>query len=356
MFGSKITGWYRDNHRPLPWRETSDPYKIWISEVILQQTRVAQGLTYYLNFLDRFPDIKSLADAPEKEVLKIWQGLGYYSRARNIHQAAKQVMEKYRGSFPSNFTDILSLKGIGEYSASAVASIAFNLPYPVMDGNVIRFIARLRGISEPVNTSRGRSFIRAFLEAELDREHPGLFNQAIMEFGALVCTSRFPLCDTCIFENICVARKTGTISEIPLKTKKAVSRERFFHYLVLIVKRDDQILTVLHKRSGKDIWKNLYEFPMIESSCLIEWEEITKKPEWKAIYPDEGFRLMSSPGTLKHILSHRLIHTRYFVIGCDYLPEGYVKTGLDELHLFPVPKLMEKILQRINITFFNLQD
>jgi len=355
-FSRVLSDWYRENHRSLPWRDTRDPYKIWVSEVILQQTRVDQGLSYYLRFIDRFPGIASLASATEEEVLKVWQGLGYYSRARNMHQAARKLQEHFQGSFPSSFEEILSLEGIGDYTASAVASFAFNLPYPVMDGNVIRFISRLKGISEPVTSSKGKRLIRQVLEKEIDRKEPGLFNQAMMEFGALACTPRDPSCSVCPFRNDCVAYQTRAVSRYPMKEKKKAAQSRHFNYLIFILKEKGQVFTFLNKRSGDDIWKNLYEFPLVESDRLLEWDELGSTPEWEEKYAVSGHTLLQVSGEIQHILSHRRIKARYFMIRCGSPPEGLLKVRQNELVDYPMPRLVEKLIDHSNITFFDLMD
>jgi A/G-specific adenine glycosylase len=355
-FSSQIIEWYVNHHRRLPWRETRDPYKIWVSEVILQQTRVDQGLGYYNRFIEKFPDIRSLATAEEEEVLKVWQGLGYYSRARNMHQAARRVMQIHNGVFPSVYEQIISLKGIGDYSASAISSFAFGLPYPVMDGNVIRVISRLYGITDPVNSTYTRNRIKEILEGEIDRKRPGLFNQAIMEFGALHCTPQNPRCETCPIRDACVAWNTGNVQKIPVKDKKSPVRDRFFHYLVFIMKENDLIYTLLNKRTGNDIWRNLYEFPMIENERMLEWKEVTELPDWKEFISSGASELVCASGIFTHTLSHRKLFARYFLIECNALPDGFLKVSRSELPGFPVPKLMEKIITQTNITFLDLKD
>jgi A/G-specific adenine glycosylase len=355
-FSSQIIEWYANHHRRLPWRETRDPYKIWVSEVILQQTRVDQGLGYYCRFIDKFPDIRSLATAQEEEVLKAWQGLGYYSRARNMHQAARRVMQIHNGVFPSSYEQIISLKGIGEYSASAIASFAFDLPYAVMDGNVIRVISRLNGITDPVNSTITRNRIKEIMDLEIDRKRPGLFNQAVMEFGALQCTPQDPGCGKCPLQVSCIAWNTGNVQKIPVKDKKSPVRDRFFHYLVFIMKENDRIYTLLSKRTGNDIWRNLYEFPMIEADRMLEWREVTELPEWKETISSGGSELVCESSIFTHILSHRKLYARYFLIACKALPDGFLKVSQSELPGFPVPKLMEKIITQTNITFLDLKD
>jgi len=355
-FSAQIIPWYEQHHRRLPWRETGDPYKIWVSEIILQQTRVDHGLDYYKRIVGRFPDVGSLAGAGEEEVLKLWQGLGYYSRARNMHQAARQIVEDHGGRFPSTYGAILSLKGIGEYTASAVASFAFGLPAPVLDGNVARFITRLYGLTDPVNARSTRLRIKEILGQEIDRQRPGLFNQAIMEFGALQCVPRRPACDVCPLKDDCVAWNTGSVHKIPFKEKKATAKQRHFHYLVFYLEEKHEIFTLLEKRKGEDIWKNLYQFPLLEEDRLMDWEAVAAHPAWKEKVAAHDCRLMSAPVEITHILSHQRISARSFLLKCRSLPEGYDRVSVSDLHGYPVSRLMEKIIQRVNITFGNLYD
>jgi A/G-specific adenine glycosylase len=350
-FSKQIIAWYEENKRALPWRETTDPYKIWISEIILQQTRVNQGLAYYLQFLNAFPDINSLAEASEDEVLKVWQGLGYYSRARNMLQAAKSVVSKHNGEFPQTFEELHGLKGIGDYTASAVASIAFNLPYAVIDGNVMRFIARLKGILMPVNTMGGKEIIRKFLESVIDKEIPGTFNQAVMEFGALVCTPRSPSCPTCIFQSVCVARNTGNVDKIPIKEKKPVPKPRYLHYIIIISKKDKRVFTYLKKRSDNDIWRNLYEFPVVEGDRLLKWDEIKMKKEFHSFFSGEWPEIAVIMKDMRHVLSHRILFARSFVVQADHINDQLTRVNLDNIRDYPVSRLMEKILHELNITF-----
>ena len=352
---SQIIGWYRNNFRRLPWRETRDPYRIWVSEVILQQTRVDQGLPYYQRFLEKFPDIYSLASAPEKEVLKIWQGLGYYSRARNMQAAAKVIVERFNGSFPRRYQELIQLKGIGDYTASAVASFAFDQPHPVIDGNVMRLVARLKGISVPVDSTTGRKMVLEFLQKEIPEENPGIFNQAVMEFGAVVCKPRKPLCSECPFSGLCKAFNKGIVNNIPVKMKKQAPTLRFFHYFVPILKEDNQVFTFVKQRSGKDIWKDLYEFPSLESDHLYEWEELVRMQEFGRICPGRTPALIDS-GTLQHILSHRKLYARYFLYNCRSVPTGYIRVNYNDLKDYPVSRLIEKIRNRVNITFSALKD
>lgn len=248
--------------RNLPWKLTKDPYSIWLSEVILQQTRVEQGTPYYLDFIKAFPTVSDLANAKEDDILRKWQGLGYYSRARNLHAAAKIILEKYEGKFPSNYNDILSLKGIGEYTAAAIASFAYDLPHPVLDGNVKRFLSRLLGITDSIESLPARHKLLTFLTREISKANPAEFNQAIMDFGSLICKPKNPLCQTCPFAKQCVAFNEGMIEILPVKKRSLPRKIRYLHYLVLEDKNGE---ILIKKRDGKDVWKGLFEFPVVET-------------------------------------------------------------------------------------------
>jgi len=355
-FAITLIRWYSDNHRSLPWRETNDPYKVWISEVILQQTRVGQGLSYYLDFVEKFPDVFTLAAASEQQVIKAWQGLGYYSRARNLHHSAQVIVEDYGGKFPSSYSEIIRLKGIGDYTASAIASISFGQSYPVIDGNVIRFLSRLKGLSEPANSGRGKKIIKDILDKEIDRQNPGTFNQALMEFGALQCIPGNPLCIQCPFMESCVAYRTGTVDKFPVKEKKAPQKIRHFHYLVHILNEDNQLFTFLNRRKEKDIWRNMFEFPMLEKERLYEWDELRSLPEIRKIWPGKLPVLVKSSETIRHVLSHRIILARYFVLEGGQAPGGFIRVKFSDIDNFPVPRLVEKIMEHSNITFRSNND
>ncbi len=298
-FGTTLQEWYNINGRPLPWRKTSDPYRIWISEIILQQTQVIQGTSYYHRFLDAFPNIDALALASEDEVLRQWQGLGYYSRARNLHFTAKTVVEKYDSNFPSSHEEIIKLKGIGPYTAAAIASIAFGLPYPVLDGNVYRFLSRLKGISTPIDSAEGKKKFEKLANEILNIKNPANHNQAMMEMGALVCRPKNPTCDECPFHDECLAYQTGTIMEFPIKSKKIKQRTRYFNFFLIQPKANE---IMIDKRNGKDIWQNLYQLPLIESDEKLSEKQLNRKTGIQA-------NLISET---KHILSHQIIYTRFF--------------------------------------------
>jgi len=256
-----LLDWYRNNQRDLPWRRTNDPYAIWLSEVILQQTRVEQGMPYWLRFIEDFPTVTDLANADEREVLRLWQGLGYYSRARNLHAAAKIVRDEYNGNFPNQYEQIRALKGIGDYTAAAISSFAFNLPHAVVDGNVYRFLSRIFAINTPIDSTNGKKEFFVLANELLDKSNPGTFNQSLMEFGAMQCKPSNPDCSVCPFNQYCQSFATNTVSEYPVKAKKTKTRNRYFDFIIL----SDEKNTLLQKREEKDIWQGLYQFPVIES-------------------------------------------------------------------------------------------
>lgn len=345
-FGSKILKWYHQNKRELPWRQDVSPYFTWLSEVILQQTRVNQGLPYFNRFIRNYPTIQHLANASEDRVLKDWQGLGYYSRARNMHKAAKMVSKDYGGIFPSEFNKILMLPGVGHYTASAIASICFNQPYPVVDGNVQRVVSRIFGITQPVNTTLGKEEVMQVLQEIFDQDHPGDFNQAIMEFGALQCKPQSPNCKSCIFNTTCIAYHKDMVNVLPIKNKKSKPKERFFLYIV--PQRGDMEFVV--QRTSNDIWKNLFEFP------LIELPKRLKRAGDKELLPImnelsiNGSIEFISP-EFKHVLTHRIIYARFIIVRLSREfkpPATWRKKTIGDESGFAFPVLIQKFLTERN--------
>ena len=311
-FSNQLISWYLQNHRDLPWRRTKDPYLIWLSEVILQQTRIAQGTDYFLRFQLQFPTIFDLASASEDEVLKAWQGLGYYSRARNLLTTARRLVKEYEGIFPESFTELKKLKGVGEYTAAAVASICFNLPHAVVDGNVYRVLSRYFNIETSVGTAQGMKEFSELANTLLSRQQPGMHNEAIMELGALVCTPKNYCCDKCPLQHSCLALKNKNIKDFPVKQGKQKVRMRFFNYLVLDI---NETQTYLEKRKEKDIWQNLYHFPLLESQTEIGPEEILKSTLLQQFQLDEVpgiFQFNNKP--VIHKLTHQTIITNFWII------------------------------------------
>ncbi len=346
-FGYLIINWYRKNKRDLPWRKTADPYKIWVSEVILQQTRVEQGMSYYHNFTRLFPDAGSLANAPEDAVMKAWQGLGYYSRARHMHEAARKIRDEYGQGFPSTYEELLKMKGIGEYTAAAVSSIAFGEPRPVVDGNVMRVVARYAGIGSAVNTALGKKQIIDFLRSRIDPESPGDFNQAVMELGALICVPRNPRCRDCPVSADCFARIHGKIPELPVLVKAKSTVVIHLNYLVLNQKQDNQTFTFIKKRTGSGIWKNLYDFPLIETVQEIGPEKLSQHEDFVLLMEGSRFSPPREVFSFRHLLSHRELKVKFFTFDVDnFSCKTVLKVPPEELCNYPVPRPIEKFIKK----------
>ncbi|WP_163707927.1 A/G-specific adenine glycosylase [Mangrovibacterium lignilyticum] len=342
---AKLRRWYEQNKRHLPWRETSDPYIIWLSEIILQQTRIDQGLAYFKRFVENYPTVEKLAEATEDEVLKLWQGLGYYSRARNLHYTAKTISTVYNGNFPSDYKEILSLKGVGEYTAAAVASISFNLPHAVVDGNVYRVLSRLFGIDTPIDSTEGRKQFNELANEILNQKNPGDHNQAMMEFGALQCTPKKPKCGDCIFNDWCLALKENIVDQLPVKKGKIKIKHRYFNYLLL----SNGTSAYIQKRTANDIWQNLYEFPMIETSEKTEIDQVLNGSS--SLYNPQTDLVEEVSGWGKQVLSHQHIHYRFIQIQLknkkSLLP-GLIEVNKKDIFNFAVPKPVEKKLTQLN--------
>jgi len=347
LIGGKLIEWYEIHHRVLPWRGISDPYRIWISEIILQQTRVIQGLDYYNRFIERFPDVHALAIADEQEVLKYWQGLGYYSRARNLHATARRIETDFGGKFPENYEIILSLKGIGEYTAAAIASIAFGAPYPVVDGNVFRFLSRLFAIEDPIDTAKGKNRFTEAARLIMDPSRPGLFNQAMMEFGALQCLPVSPDCSRCPFEAQCFAYAAGRVNDFPVKRNKTKTKTVYLYYFH--IRSGDYIY--MRKRKEKGIWQNLYEFPQIESDIPLEWNDIIATDDFKALFPliePADFRLVLK--NQKHVLTHRILYACFYEVAIEKIPESFsrfIPVPSDAIDEYPIHRLMQIYLEKL---------
>ena len=294
----------------MPWKGEKDPYKIWLSEIILQQTRVEQGLNYYNNFIKTFPDVHKLAKAPDSKVFKLWEGLGYYTRCRNLIATARYISKELKGKFPSVYEDIKALKGIGPYTAAAISSFAFNLPHAVVDGNVFRVLARIFGIDKPVDSTEGKKLFTALADELLGKKEPGLYNQAIMDFGAVVCKPAAPLCITCIFKKQCVAFLQNKINEFPVKEKKISIRKRWFYYLV--VEYNNEI--AIRQRTEKDIWQDLYEFPLIETAGEMDKKKILQAAEKKKWLTKKNYELLTVSPLFKQQLSHQFIAGQFIKI------------------------------------------
>ena len=340
-----LINWFAANRRDLPWRHDPTPYQVWLSEVILQQTRVNQGMDYYLRFIEQWPTVTDLASASEEEVLKMWQGLGYYSRARNLHHCARQVVAEYGGQFPADFEKLKRLKGIGDYTAAAIASIAFNLPHAVVDGNVYRVLSRLYDIDTPININEGQTLFAQLADDLLNREQPGLHNQALMEFGALHCTPKNPNCLLCPLQAQCLAFSHQTVLQRPVKLQKVKVTTRYFNYLVIRIK--DSIY--LHKRSDNDIWKNLYDFPCIESGQPMSVEDVVASEQFKQLIENKPFTIVKTSPVFTHKLTHRTILAQFIEIK---LEQNLLQIETKDLFLaretdlnnFPIPRLIDLYL------------
>lgn len=343
FFNSRIHHWYAISKRDLPWRNSRNPYFIWLSEIIMQQTRIDQGLAYYLRFTVEFPTINDLANASEDQVLKLWQGLGYYSRARNLLFTAKYINQHHHGEFPDDYNSIRSLKGIGEYTAAAIASISFNLEYPTVDGNVYRVLSRFFGISEPIDSNSGKKVFYGLAKELIKATNPGMHNQALMEFGALQCTPKNPDCRQCPLMEGCFAFSSGKIGDLPVKRNKTKQRNRYFSYLVF----ERGNCTWLRQRINTDIWKGLYEFPLVETSEETDIDQILTNNEWDKITNRTGIIVGNISGWKVHILSHQKIHYRFvqlFMPEEIEMPDEFVRANKEDILSFAIPKLLENYI------------
>ena len=359
-FADTLIDWYEKNKRDLPWRDTQDPYRIWISEIILQQTRVAQGYDYYIRFMQRFPDVFALAEADEDEVMKYWQGLGYYSRARNLHAAARSIREA--GTFPTTYEGVKALKGVGDYTAAAICSFAYGLPHAVVDGNVYRVLSRWLGVDTPIDSTQGKKLFAQVADEMMDKAHPALYNQAIMDFGALQCTPSSPDCLSCPLADSCVALAQRKVGQLPVKQHRTKVTDRFFNYIYVRTYGGE---TFIRKRTGNDIWKNLYEPVLIETDedltgrddeLFRKLQDVfgigegkNKKREGE-FENREGVFFRSLRQGVRHVLSHRVIHANFYEL---HLPddsvtlEGYQKVAEEDLHKFAVSNLVYQFFSLI---------
>lgn len=343
-FSKILTHWYSVNKRQLPWRETTNPYNIWLSEIILQQTQIKQGLPYYEAFVSTFPTVFDLAKAEESEVLKLWQGLGYYSRARNLHTAAKYVAEQLNGKFPNDYKGLLKLKGVGDYTASAIASICYNEVCAVVDGNVYRVLARYFGIDTPINSSAGAKEFKLLAQELIDKRDPATFNQAIMEFGAVQCKPKGPDCTVCPLQESCMAYNKGRIIDLPVKLRGARVKRKYFNFLVVLTPDDT---TVLEQRQGKGIWQNLYQFPLIESDKPLNYDDLKLKLEGNKMFKDHVFDLsLYNKEEIVHKLSHQHLYTQFWIVEVG---NGFkASVPVSEIETYPVPVLIGNFIEEFN--------
>ena len=347
-FVEKLLNWYGTNRRDLPWRNTKDPYVIWLSEVILQQTRVKQGLPYFNRFLEAFPDVSSLAGANEQEILRLWQGLGYYSRAKNLHACAKNVVTQFGGNFPRDFKSLLSLKGVGRYTAAAISSFAFDGKVAVVDGNVYRVLSRVFGLYDDIASPAGQKKFQEWADRLLPDEKTPDYNQAIMEFGALQCTPKQPLCEVCPCADFCYAFKHNAQKELPVKSKKVKVRSRYFNYFV--IRHDNHFF--MKKRDGKDIWNGLYDFYLIESLQDKQLDEL--ESEELSFLKASDAVVVDSTGVYKHVLTHQNLFVKFFLIDLTNIQErnklfdqeSFRKFSLEEVKELPKPILIDNYLSK----------
>lgn len=327
----------------MPWKGENDPYKIWLSEIILQQTRVEQGLAYYNNFIETFPTVHHLAKAPDEKVFKLWEGLGYYSRCRNLLATARFISKELKGKFPDSYESIKALKGIGPYTAAAISSFAYNLPHAVVDGNVFRVLARVFGINKAIDSTEGKKQFTALAEELLDKKLPGLYNQSIMDFGAVVCKPAAPLCDTCVFKKECYAFRHNKVNTLPVKEKKISIKKRWFYYLVLEYNNKIAIC----QRTAKDIWQGLYEFPLIETTSAAEPAGIIKQAVQQKWLKPNGYTIKNISPLYKQQLSHQHITGQFILLSLKTKPSvagDWQWIAKDALHQYAFPRMLRHFL------------
>ncbi|MCB9001160.1 MAG: A/G-specific adenine glycosylase [Bacteroidales bacterium] len=343
-FKEVLLDWYKKNGRELPWRGISTPYFIWVSEVILQQTRVNQGMEYYFRFISKFPDIESLANAPIDELMKVWQGLGYYSRARNLQAGARQVVSDYGGKLPETYEELLKIKSLGHYAAAAVASFAFNKVVPAVDGNVFRILSRVFGIFTPIGSTSARKEFFSLAQELISKENPAAFNQAIIDFGALVCTPRNARCETCPMSGFCYAFSNNIVYKLPVKQKKVPPKDRFLCYFM--IRKGNY--TFVRRREENDIWHSLYEFPVLETKGQLSHEEILVHPFFTELFGNVDVKIHSISDPIKHQLSHLTIWAQFVIVSVDSVPylvkSKYRQVKIDELEKFSVPRLIDSYM------------
>lgn len=343
----QLLKWYKKHKRDLPWRQSGDPYRIWLSEVILQQTRVNQGIDYYRKFIDQYPTIFDLAIASSDEVMNLWQGLGYYSRARNMHAAAKEIVAKYDGIFPDQYEQLIKLKGVGRYTAAAILSIAFDNPIPVVDGNVYRILSRFFGEEQPIDSSMGKKTFEKLAHEIFNEEEPGLHNQALMDLGAMVCKPKKPLCEDCPLKTNCIAYQNNTQNSYPVKTKKLKKTIRYFVFFILKFKGS----VYIEKRIKNDIWRELYQFPVLEMKEKPEDKDILKA--LNELLPGiKNSEIVYLSSEIKHILTHQIIYSRFLHVNLKENMDSmqdWKKIEIDELDEFAFPRIISRYIDSQSI-------
>ena len=340
-FTQTLTYWYSVNKRDLPWRKSKDPYKIWLSEIIMQQTQIKQGMPYYETFVDKFPTIFDLALANEEQVLKLWQGLGYYSRARNLHYTAKHIANDLDGVFPKDYNSLLKLKGVGDYTASAIASICYDKPTAVVDGNVYRVLARYYGIETPINSAKGIKYFKELAQSLLPKNKTGNYNQAIMDFGSRQCKPKSPDCSTCPLNNSCVSLKNKLVSTLPIKINKTKVSKKHINFLVII---SNDHKTILEKRTKNGIWKNLYQFPLVETKTRLELNDFKENEGINKVLNDNEYSISRyNDIEIVHKLSHQHLFTTFWIVKVDSVSD--LGLSILRIHEFPVPVLISRFIE-----------
>jgi len=344
-FTKHLSEWFAESHRPLPWKDTKDAYLIWLSEIILQQTRVEQGLPYFERFREKYPTVRDLANAPEDEVMRMWEGLGYYSRARNLHFTAKHIADDLEGKFPDTHAGILALKGVGDYTAAAIGSFAYDLPHAVVDGNVYRVLSRYFGEETPIDTTQGKKLFAALADELLDKKNPAQYNQAIMDFGATHCKPKQPLCAACLMKNDCVAFAENMVGLLPIKSKKLKKVSRYFHYLVL----NEGEYVWLRKRGAGDIWQNLYDFPLVEKEKTLSLSELEQTDEWLSFFPKKNIHIKKVSRPFGQTLTHRKIIAVFVELDVDENFEGekhgFVQVARMDFDNYAFPRILNDYLK-----------
>lgn len=348
VFSKLLLKWNAaQNKREMPWKGEKDPYRIWLSEIILQQTRVEQGLAYYEQFIKTYPTVNRLAKAPDEAVFKLWEGLGYYSRCRNLLFSARYISKELKGRFPDTYDGIKALKGVGPYTAAAIASFAYNLPHAVVDGNVFRVLSRVFGLATPIDSTEGKRLFTNLANELLDKKHPGRYNQAIMDFGAVVCKPAAPLCTGCVFNKVCVAYRENKTNKLPVKEKKISIKNRWFNYLIL--EKADKSEIAIRQRSGKDIWQGLYEFPLVEAAGELSAEEVIRQGVGNKWFVQNSFELVSVSPLLKQQLSHQLIAGRILYVRISKKgkgDDGWTWIPKKQLKKYAFPRFINQYLQQ----------
>ena len=349
MLSKEIINWYKKNKRDLPWRNTNDPYFIWLSEIILQQTRVEQGLPYYHKFIAKYKTVKKLAEANNDDVMKLWQGLGYYNRASNMLKTAREIVENYQSVFPKTYEELIKLTGIGPYTAAAISSFAYNESRAVVDGNVSRVLSRIFAIEEPINSSKGKNLFEKIANEILDKKNPGLNNQAIMELGALVCKPRQPLCDNCPVRLNCEAFKKNSVQDFPQKIKKNKPRNRFVNYFY--IEQNNTIYII--QRTEKQIWKGLFELPNFDTESSLNEFEIINQIDFKNMFQKSEVIQIKKTFSIKHQLTHQTIYANFFNLSSSkkikLLNESYMLVDIGDINKYAVSRLFDKFLNYLNL-------